>query len=232
MNWKLRYSLAILGSLCHRTTCKKLNYTMVRVNNLVSVSQSREGEVCLEPKGPFKVPPGNTTPSGKTSWKSVVTTHQGLRMLRNQSLGHLTESRSLANWGIWRWQWRQTVCCHLCAPHIQTYWSRWNCLLARTVTQAASGHGSRHIPIKLPDGPESADIATATGQNGEVVRVQGKKEAFCREFRLRKRRLIAIWEKRHNPLNKVGYRTNSEEKNNSGDKIAPEFSKSLRLFKN
>lgn len=47
-----------------------------------------------------------------------------------------------------------------------------------------------HSPIELPDGPESADIATATWQNRQVVSVQGKKEAFCREFRLRKWRLI------------------------------------------
>lgn len=52
-----------------------------------------------------------------------------------------------------------------------------------------------HIPIEFPDGPESADIATATWQNREVVGVQGKKEAFCREFWLRKWRLISIWEK-------------------------------------
>lgn len=65
--------------------------------------------------------------------------------------------------------------------------------LARTtVTQAISGHATVHIPIELPDGPESADIATATRQNREVVGVQGEKEAFCREFRLRKWRLISI----------------------------------------
>lgn len=65
--------------------------------------------------------------------------------------------------------------------------------LARTtVIQAISGHATVHIPIELPDGPESADIATATRQNREVVGVQGEKEAFCREFRLRKWRLISI----------------------------------------
>lgn len=227
MNWKVRLFSGHFGVLMPRDNMQKTELhdgqserSCLSRENRVSVSQFREGGVFLEPKGPFKVPPDETTPSGKTSWKSVVTTHQELRMLRNQSLGRLTESKSLANWGIWR----QMVCCHLCAPHIQTYWSQRNCLLARTVTQAASGHGFRDIPIKLPDGPESADIATATGQNGEVVRVQGQKEAFCREFRLRKRRLIAIWEKRHNPLNKVGYRTNS-------GKVQPRRQNCIWIFK-
>lgn len=49
-----------------------------------------------------------------------------------------------------------------------------------------------HIPVELPDGPESADVATATWQNREVVGVQGKKKAFCREFGLRKWRLVSI----------------------------------------
>ena len=60
------------------------------------------------------------------------------------------------------------------------------------VPQATPGHGLRYIPIELPDGPQSTDIATAAWQNGEVVGMQGKKKAFCRKFRLRKWRLVSI----------------------------------------
>lgn len=68
------------------------------------------------------------------------------------------------------------------------------------VQENAWGHGPRpqhtaprHAPVELPDGPESADVAPAAGQNGEVVGVQGEEEAFRGEFRLRERRLISIW---------------------------------------
>ena len=50
------------------------------------------------------------------------------------------------------------------------------------VPQATPGHGLRYIPIELPDGPQSTDIATAAWQNGEVVGMQGKKKHSVGNF--------------------------------------------------
>lgn len=48
-------------------------------------------------------------------------------------------------------------------------------------------------PVELPDGPQSADVPTAAGQDGQVVGVQGEEETFRWEFRLRKQRRIPVW---------------------------------------
>lgn len=64
--------------------------------------------------------------------------------------------------------------------------------LGHVATQAPSAQDVTHIPVELPDGPEPADVAAAARQDGEVVGVQGQKEAFRGEFRLRKRRLVSI----------------------------------------
>lgn len=100
---------------------------------------------------------------------------------KEPSLGHVTVLRRLASWGTRMWPWRQMLPCSTCTP-----------LPLPNLPVPASGRGTTHVPIELPDGPESADIATAAGQNREVVGVQGEKEAFRREFRLRKGRLISV----------------------------------------
>lgn len=48
-------------------------------------------------------------------------------------------------------------------------------------------------PVEFPDGAQPADVATAAGQDGQVMRVQGEEETFRWELRLRKRRRVPVW---------------------------------------
>lgn len=77
MNWKLRCYLAILGSLCHRTTCKKGNAMVAELNDLVYQgklellfqSPGKKEEV-WNPGDPLKGLLVNTMLSEKSEWKS------------------------------------------------------------------------------------------------------------------------------------------------------------------